>query len=581
MAKGIEDLGNGLGYVYITDTSNNIISALENTPSTSRDIKVEGVKASALSGNRVATAIVTVDAPTGVGSITAITIGGVNAINVASPIAYTGATTASALAILIKTAINEYSTGTLSQDFKCIRVDDVLYITSNSTSGTTYNGQTPVLTNTGNFTYTVDQDMIGGSSNDEAYDEAYGYRFYLDADYGATECSGGGVAIPTSIANALEITTYIVNRGLQGALPTQTATLADDTLSITREALLTAVFLTGQGGADDNLKDVIVNGVQDGDILILGSLANTITVNATGNINLLNTSKNTYDVNLYSVIWLIYVNGSWNELSRNGQLVGSITDYRDGGYGIFALEDYGTNAVATGGTINFEPNVSEKYQKLTGSSTLVANLTYGFTGSPEDGDEFWLEYDAAVTVGAFALSIFGITLTTNQALKGGLIFYARYLNGAWYSHVFPNFNDGNTNPFVVYSDLIESGAITLAKLETALKEELITTDVSFETGEVGDMKIKIPFACTVNELYVNVSKNIAATDNATIVPKDNAGTTMTDGTVTVTLSSTIGTGFTSTPTANNTFTAGQIMTLTTAKTTAGGKAKVSIKVTRA
>jgi len=31
MAKGIEDLGNGLGYVYITDTSNNIISALENT----------------------------------------------------------------------------------------------------------------------------------------------------------------------------------------------------------------------------------------------------------------------------------------------------------------------------------------------------------------------------------------------------------------------------------------------------------------------------------------------------------------------------------------------------------------------
>jgi hypothetical protein len=578
---GIQDLGNGLGYVYVTDPSSNILSVYENTPETSREIKLEGVKASALSGNRVATAIITVDAPSGNGSITAVTIGGVNAINTGNPFAYTVATTPSEVAKALEGRINEYSTGVASQNFTCIEYGGVLYIFSDASSGTTYNGQTPILVNSGNFTYTVDQDMIGGSSNSESYDESYGYRFYLDADYGATVCSGGGVAVPDSISNAIEITDYIVNKGLQGAFPISAITMSNNGITGVRKGFLSYISLTGQGSADDQLDNIIINGSNNGDMLILISQSNTITVTSSGNINLLATSKSSYNVNGLAVLFVTYLNGQWYELVRSGQLVGTITDYRDSGYGIFALEDYATAAAGTGGTVTFVANTDEKYQKLTGSPTLLGNQTYALDATAEDGDEFWLEYDAATTVGAFALSIFGITLTDNQALKGGLIFYARFLNGAWYSHVFPNFSDANSNPFVVYSDLIETGAVTLAKLETTLKEELITTDVSFETGEVGDMKIKIPFACTVNEIYASVSKAIAATDNATIVPKDNGAVAMTAGTVTLTASSGIGTGFTSTPTANNTFTAGQIMTLTTAKTTAGGKAKVSIKVTRA
>lgn len=110
--------------------------------------------------------------------------------------------------------------------------------------------------------------------------------------------------------------------------------------------------------------------------------------------------------------------------------------------------------------------------------------------------------------------------------------------------------------------------------------DVITLDVSFESGEVGDFKVKLPYACTVTEIYAYAYKVIAGTDAGTIVPKDNGGTTMTGGTITFAASDPRGTAYTSTPSANNTFTAGQLLTLTTAKTTAGGKVLVSVKVTR-
>lgn len=110
--------------------------------------------------------------------------------------------------------------------------------------------------------------------------------------------------------------------------------------------------------------------------------------------------------------------------------------------------------------------------------------------------------------------------------------------------------------------------------------DVITLDVSFETGELGDFKIKLPYDCTVTEIYAYAYKAIAGTDNGTIVPKDNGGTTMTGGTITFAASDPRGTAYTSTPTANNSFSAGDLLTLTTAKTTAGGKVLVSVKVTR-
>ncbi len=107
-----------------------------------------------------------------------------------------------------------------------------------------------------------------------------------------------------------------------------------------------------------------------------------------------------------------------------------------------------------------------------------------------------------------------------------------------------------------------------------------TFAISFDAStEIGDVKLKLP-ACTVSSIYVEVTKTVEATNACTITPKDDSGTAFTGGTITLTAGTTIGTGFTSTPTANNVFTSGQIMTLSVAKTTAGGKCLVTLTYTR-
>ena len=104
--------------------------------------------------------------------------------------------------------------------------------------------------------------------------------------------------------------------------------------------------------------------------------------------------------------------------------------------------------------------------------------------------------------------------------------------------------------------------------------------VSFEAGETGDFKIKMGFDGTLTDIYAFATKVIAGTDNGTITPKNNAGTTMTSGTITFTAGDPRGTAYTSTPSANNTFVTGDILTFTTAKTTSGGKVHLSLKFTR-
>lgn len=110
--------------------------------------------------------------------------------------------------------------------------------------------------------------------------------------------------------------------------------------------------------------------------------------------------------------------------------------------------------------------------------------------------------------------------------------------------------------------------------------EIITLQVSFESGYLGDFKILMPYAGTVTGIYAYATKVIAGTDNGTIVAKNNGGTTMTNGTITYTASDARGTAYSVSPSANNTFADGDLLTFTTAKTTAGGVVQLSIKITR-
>jgi len=119
-----------------------------------------------------------------------------------------------------------------------------------------------------------------------------------------------------------------------------------------------------------------------------------------------------------------------------------------------------------------------------------------------------------------------------------------------------------------------AGATTIA----ATPFEGIYRNISLETDFLGDVKIAIPFNCTVEKITAHVDKLIEATDDASLNVKDNSGSSM--GTITATANSSVGTGFTLSPSSNNTFTAGQIMTISTSKTTPGGEVHLSIQVNR-
>lgn len=140
-----------------------------------------------------------------------------------------------------------------------------------------------------------------------------------------------------------------------------------------------------------------------------------------------------------------------------------------------------------------------------------------------------------------------------------------------------------------FATTLGNGTVSVAKLTTTVATELLSSVCSFEANEVGYVGVKVPYACTVKEWGVAVIKTIAGTDDGTCTLYDNAGNLMTGSTITVTLGTAVSaaapasSGFFNSAaiTANNSLTAGQMITIRTQKTTAGGRLMAFIKVQRA
>jgi hypothetical protein len=108
--------------------------------------------------------------------------------------------------------------------------------------------------------------------------------------------------------------------------------------------------------------------------------------------------------------------------------------------------------------------------------------------------------------------------------------------------------------------------------------EMLTVNVSFESGNQGARKIRMGYKGVVRSFSPYVDKAIAATDDATVQMLDNGSSVM--GTATLPASSIVGYGVTVSPVVNNTFNDGDILTLQPSKTTAGGSAVVSLTFDR-
>lgn len=115
---------------------------------------------------------------------------------------------------------------------------------------------------------------------------------------------------------------------------------------------------------------------------------------------------------------------------------------------------------------------------------------------------------------------------------------------------------------------------------TVLTTELITAVASFETNEVGDFSIRMPFKGTVNHCRATVNKVIAGVDNGTITLFDNGMAAMTGTPLTIVAASALNTTVQAAVTANNTFNAGDVITIRSAKATVGGRCQLSISCLR-
>lgn len=575
---GIADLGNGLGYIYVVEPDKTtIVKSISNDPEGARNVKLEGVKAQSTALNRVATGVITLNAPTGVGNITKIDISTVTQIDIGTPIPYTGATSAEDLAVLIRDAINSY---TSSVNYTATAVGNIVTVIADADLGGTVNGDSIVVASTGFLTYTS-TNVEGGSDATELYDQAIGYTFFINADYDSSGCScDTSLASPENLTNAVEITEYIVPRSLTSSLDAQDVTIVSGSISFTRKSAITSITVdTESSSATDDLDTISVVGFAEADrIVFVGANTGRVVTfkDATGNINL-QSEFDTSDKD--TSIELQLVDGEWYEIGRSTQSIGSIADYRAAGYGIFGVELRGTQAVLTNGAVTWDVDVDGKIQDITGTSTLTANLVYQASGSYKDGDEFWVRYDASVVTSGFNLEIMDVILTEEQALNGGLVIYSRYVGAAarWQSYLTVNLDSAETNTFQSGTEFYKDGSVTTDKVSNPLKTEVLVVPVSWDTNRLGDYKIKLPYACTVEEINAWATDTVEATDDADLDFKNNALSSM--GSQSLAAGTLIGSGITTiTPTSNNVFAADEMLTVTSTKSTPGGNCLVSIKV---
>jgi len=577
--EGINDLGNGNGWLYATNASDGTISSsIRNDADGARNIKVEGVKAQSTAMGRVATGSITIENVSGTGYISRVQVSGLNQMDPAFPIAFTPASTSSEIATAIVTAVNSF---TATTNYTAVAVGGVVTLTNASKSGSSVNGDWVrvsqddlILLVTGSTLEGSTVDVDGGSSGTDLYDASIGYRFYINADYTS------GTSTPSSLVDAIEITNYIIPKSLTSALDHQNISIVSDAVTFERKSSITAISLdTEVSAATDDLKTISTVGFADADRVLFSGVSPLKVVTILSNNGNIKLQGDTSFITggLENAIELQLLQGIWYEVSRSTQNVGSITDFRAAGYGIFLREGAETQAVISGGAVSWNPGVNGISQTITGGSTLLSSLSYDALAGI-NGDEFIVKYDASVITNGFSLTIFGLALTDEQALNGGLVIKARYLDATgWYSTIVPNLDNSQANVFQAGSEFIKNGAITSEKLSTEVKTELLTFPVSWDAGRIGDYKIKIPYACRVIEINAYVTGTISNSNVANLDFKD--GTLNSMGSGIFVAGSLIGTGMTTiTPTSNYEMNENDLLTVTSSKVTAGGNATVSVRV---
>lgn len=166
-------------------------------------------------------------------------------------------------------------------------------------------------------------------------------------------------------------------------------------------------------------------------------------------------------------------------------------------------------------------------------------------------------YNAAVLSGDATLSTVGVL-----SLASGSVDTAELVNAS------------------VTTDKIEDAAVTAAKLDSNSNKAQITIPISFEdASELGVLEFKMCFDCTVDAIHGTVTKPFVST--GTHIFKDDTGTVLTGSQIDMSSALTLGNIVSTTPTANNSFSAGDVIKIETSTSGAdGGKSVINLCCTK-
>ena len=121
---------------------------------------------------------------------------------------------------------------------------------------------------------------------------------------------------------------------------------------------------------------------------------------------------------------------------------------------------------------------------------------------------------------------------------------------------------------------IADDAVTAAKLDDDSNRTQVVIPTSFESaGEIGVLEYKICFPCTIEAIHGTVTKTFVST--GTHIFKDDTGTVLTGSQIDMSNALTLGNIVSTTPTANNTFVAGDVIKIETSVSAAvGGRSTI-------
>lgn len=333
--SGIQDLGNGFGWIYLTKVDGTtIIGNQPNTPAAVSQMRAAGNVVAPVSGSRSAWAKITITAINGSGSATSLSVNGIDQLG--ANVVVTGLTSDQAAA-LISAQLQLYMP-TAGYNYTSSCVNNIIYLFGPPSAGSSINGLLPILSSTGSpaIVYTATAFQNGASDNG-IFDQSVGKRFFLNADYGPSGIPNTLPASPTSLAGAIEISKFIISRGLQTALFAIDATLANYKLpTIERVSAITNIYVTPQSGNSGTLIYINPTDFVDGDIVFVRTAKSTsigtnnfaITVESADNLsvpgvgNIYLTDGIAYAANARKVIQLQYNNDtvlgpSFTEVSRS------------------------------------------------------------------------------------------------------------------------------------------------------------------------------------------------------------------------------------------------------------------------